>query len=877
MSSKAIGETLTVDTFDTKFREAFEKFPNSNWNIAKQDATNSTRLEGNVPGSSYLSLSLDPFAPGAETWLESTSLFSMPLDIAVGLHTSQRTLGQEMSMEIVSDEPVPAAPVSGVNYNRNGYAAGAVTGTPGTAPTNWSIGSIAGLTSTITDLGVGVIDGVNVKLTRFDITGTAGASTNFVIAPETTTAIAASTGQTWTTSSYVYGTSTHNPNYTIRESDSAGTLLGVTQGPAFVLPSAPSRTTLTAAIANATTTRVQGRLDFVVANGDAVNISVVYALPQMELGNESSAPTATVGNAITTPTSDLVIAAITQATTTLTVTTAQPHNLHAGDRIGTYGVSDSRFNYPSMVVATTPTALTFTVTAIPGGALPSVSAGPVASGFVYMRSAMGGAPNGSSMLLENASTTQASFYVKSEGGQPMPIGGTLAGSHVVTVGSSASIQSVNAPLNYAFRPSTEYRLALMADRTQWTDVAPDSQSQSTARATVTQVIPNPDVSYKLRFRLVNNKGLSAPVAHIQSVSKTGTTTATVITQTPHGLTVGDQIATYGVRDFTNFANLTAATAVASVIDANTFTVVWGSAVTAASQSGVVYRVNGGNLPSALGAIAQVVQSVTRTSNVLTLVGSAAWAGLSVGDTVQIAALHDTTGADLLLDGVYNVRELATTNLFLDPVVDSVTGISYAPQGNDIVTTNCGGAVVRRTVLRISFGRLFDFERVRVEALARPNGDGAGAFPVVVQNTAPVTISSGTVTTVSTLTLGTVQPVVPATPYFLNSAASTNINLIIAGTSGVTNVYATNIGATPAFVKLYNKATAPVLASDIPEMILPIPAAAGGIPGVSPQIETGFTGYRFPLGLGIAITGAMADNDTTAVAAGQVKVKLSRTI
>lgn len=141
----------------------------------------------------------------------------------------------------------------------------------------------------------------------------------------------------------------------------------------------------------------------------------------------------------------------------------------------------------------------------------------------------------------------------------------------------------------------------------------------------------------------------------------------------------------------------------------------------------------------------------------------------------------------------------------------------------------------------------------------------------VSGTQPV---SGTVT--ATVTAGTINPVVPATPYFLNSAASTNGALIIAGTSNVSSFYATNEGATVAYVKLYNKATAPTVGTDVMEMIIPVPAAAAGVPGVAnPNI--GFHGFRFALGLGIAITGAAAFSDTTAVAAGQVKVKLSRTV
>lgn len=141
----------------------------------------------------------------------------------------------------------------------------------------------------------------------------------------------------------------------------------------------------------------------------------------------------------------------------------------------------------------------------------------------------------------------------------------------------------------------------------------------------------------------------------------------------------------------------------------------------------------------------------------------------------------------------------------------------------------------------------------------------------ISGTQPV---SGTVT--ATVTAGTINPVVPATPYFLNSAATTNGNLILTGTSGLQAFYATNEGATVAYVKLYNKATAPTVGTDVPEMIIPVPAAASGVPGVAnPRI--GFSGFRFALGLGIAITGAAVYTDTTAVAAGQVKVKLSRTI
>ena len=68
--------------------------------------------------------------------------------------------------------------------------------------------------------------------------------------------------------------------------------------------------------------------------------------------------------------------------------------------------------------------------------------------------------------------------------------------------------------------------------------------------------------------------------------------------------------------------------------------------------------------------------------------------------------------------------------------------------------------------------------------------------------------------------------------------------------GLQAFYASNIGASPAYVKLYNKATAPVVGTDIPDMIIPVPAAAAGVPGIA-MLPIGFAGFRFALGLGIA--------------------------
>ena len=167
--------------------------------------------------------------------------------------------------------------------------------------------------------------------------------------------------------------------------------------------------------------------------------------------------------------------------------------------------------------------------------------------------------------------------------------------------------------------------------------------------------------------------------------------------------------------------------------------------------------------------------------------------------------------------------------------------------------------------------------VRVRANAVTSGTSVWRILPGAYATEPIPAAQASATQpVSGTVTSTVTPPAPATPYFLNSAATTNGALIITGTSGLHAFYATNEGATAAFVKLYNKATAPTVGTDVPEMTIPIPAAVSGVPGVA-NFDIGFIGFRFALGLGIAITGAAIHTDTTAVAAGQVKVKLSRTV
>lgn len=246
-------------------------------------------------------------------------------------------------------------------------------------------------------------------------------------------------------------------------------------------------------------------------------------------------------------------------------------------------------------------------------------------------------------------------------------------------------------------------------------------------------------------------------------------------------------------------------------------------------------------------------------------------------TVWVETLHGVTNNGAEVRGNYAITVVDVNTIEL---TGTVFGGTYATGSGRMAL---GAAPALSISLQSQFINCQDYAELTAEITAGRGQavEGQAIAARIVAGTASmgsVTVASGTVTTVGTVTAvtGAGTPAVPATPYFVNSAATTNGALILTGTSGLQAFYATNIGATAAFVKLYNKATAPTVGTDVPEMIIPVPAAVSGVPGVA-QLPMGFNGFRFALGLGIAITGAVADSDTTAVAAGQVKVKLSRTV
>ena len=494
-----------------------------------------------------------------------------------------------------------------------------------------------------------------------------------------------------------------------------------------------------------------------------IETSVGLSMSQRTLGQELSMELVSTETPLT-PVANIAISNIVQVTTTLTVTTSAAHGLVPGKRIGIRGItSDSRLNYPSVVVATTPSLTTFTVTAGPAGTIASGSLGPFTNqGFVYFRSSMGYAQNGISEVFENTSVTNASIYLRSSSGDTLP-SGTAIGNHSVTVSTLTAVTPTNSAYTYAFLPASEYRFILKSDMAQALDVAVDSSTTLPAsRQLRTQVIPDPTKEYTLRFRATNVDSLPIPNGKIVSAVKTGSSVATITTAANHGLTTGDFITIYGIGDSTNFANQTAQVQVASVPTSTTLTVSFGASVSATSAGGLVSRSQGGtNIQGVQAAVAAIASSTT-TQLTLTS-GTSSWT-LIIGDYVNVYGLRNrATGADLGFDGVYKVVDQITSTLVLEPL----TGTTLPAA---IGSTNTGGAVIKRTDARISFVRIYEYLRERVEV--QPNGAFAASVPVSV-NGGSISVSGSSV--------------LPFNQNFYSLQSSTNLAASATFTGSATNI------------------------------------------------------------------------------------------
>jgi hypothetical protein len=106
-----------------------------------------------------------------------------------------------------------------------------------------------------------------------------------------------------------------------------------------------------------------------------------------------------------------------------------------------------------------------------------------------------------------------------------------------------------------------------------------------------------------------------------------------------------------------------------------------------------------------------------------------------------------------------------------------------------------------------------------------------------------------------------------TPHKKISAASTNATSLKASAGQVGVIVCTNTNASARFLKLYNKASAPTVGTDTPDLTFLIPGNTSGF-----TINCG-CGFEFTTGIAYALTTGVADNNSGAVAADEILINL----
>lgn len=393
--------------------------------------------------------------------------------------------------------------------------------------------------------------------------------------------------------------------------------------------------------------------------------------------------------------------------------TLNNHGLKGGDRINIFGCADHRMNVgPAVVTIVDVNTFTFPVT-IANASYSSVG------GVVRTVDPLRYAANGAGLLFENTSATNASFVTRRNGAKFRSLNSTVA--------TTTAPQTNTSPYTDAFNAGGNQELYLTMDEVAYRSYGSDSTATMSGMSKYTQGVPDEELPYKIHIRARNLPGMSKPIARVVSASKTASTTVTVTTDVPHGLVAGDFVQIYGSRDqTTTFGQLSTQTAVATVPTSTTFTIVWGVSGTASTAGGVVW-VNHGQV-NAPGVFGQAIQSISRTSNVLTLVGSAGWSGPLSGEYVHVYGLEP---AAIAYEGAYKVLRVNGTNLELES------------NGANFGSITTGGAALRRTDVRLHFARVMDYTRLGVEVLGGKGNtsDINNATPVSIAGSATLSINA----------------------------------------------------------------------------------------------------------------------------------------
>lgn len=190
------------------------------------------------------------------------------------------------------------------NTIRNSSGTGAIAGTPGTAPTNWSIEtSEHGITREI--IGSSSVDGIKYCAIRYY--GTPSATSNLLISADQTTQVPAVAGQTFTASWFLglAGTGTGLTNVqlqtSIREYDSGVVVAASSSG--ILTPTSDDlrgqETSFMRTLSNVNTNSVMSFLVLSYTSGSPIDVTLLVGEANLVEASVATSPVVTAGAAVT--------------------------------------------------------------------------------------------------------------------------------------------------------------------------------------------------------------------------------------------------------------------------------------------------------------------------------------------------------------------------------------------------------------------------------------------------------------------------------------------------------------------------------------------------------------------------------------------------
>lgn len=241
----------------------------------------------------------------------------------------------------------------------------------------------------------------------------------------------------------------------------------------------------------------------------------------------------------------------------------------------------------------------------------------------------------------------------------------------------------------------------------------------------------------------------------------------------------------------------------------------------------------------------LVCDVRQASNVAIHYKNIGTVPIAAGTFVIEGSLDSTDGTDGAWFTVNAVRSNASqvdTGPLTLAALAAATGNVYAHLAN---VASINWLRVRNTVnVTASASAQFTIQRTAYASEPVPASQVVGTQPV-----------SGTVT-------ASIQPATTGVQnYSAVTTASTNAANIKNTAGSLSALVLSNPTATPVFVKIYDKATAPTVGTDIPKMTVPVPASS------CVALNFGTLGMRLTAGIGVGATAAAVATDTGVAVAG----------